>query len=93
MIYGTRIRMRAVERSDLPMFVGWLNNPEVRQGLAHNPPLSQVEEERWFENMLERPGDEHPMAKADLAKYFDHLKGPTRKELGASPENEHRKAA
>jgi RimJ/RimL family protein N-acetyltransferase len=43
------------------MFVGWLNNPEVRQGLAHNPPLSQVEEERWFENMLERPGDEHPM--------------------------------
>lgn len=38
-------------------------------------------------------GDEHPMARADLAKYFDHLKGPTRKELGASPENEHRKAA
>lgn len=61
MIYGTRIRLRAIERSDLPLFVGWLNNPEVRQGLAHYRPFSQVEEERWFENMLERPGDEHPM--------------------------------
>lgn len=61
MIYGNRIRLRAPERRDLPLFVGWLNNPEVRQGLAHYRPFSQVEEERWFENMLERPPDEHPM--------------------------------
>lgn len=61
MIYGNRIRLRAPERSDLPLFVGWLNLPEVRQGLAQYRPFSLVEEERWFENMLERPADEHPM--------------------------------
>ena len=36
--------------------------------------------------------DDHPMAKVELAKYFDHLKGPARKDLGVSPENEHRKS-
>lgn len=33
---------------------------------------------------------EHPMAVHDIAKYVDHLKGPSRKHLGRSPE---RKAA
>ena len=61
MIYGERIRLRASERSDLQQFAAWLNDPEVRQGLAHYRPFSMVEEERWFENMLERPADEHPM--------------------------------
>ena len=61
MIYGERIRLRACERSDLQQFAAWLNDPEVRQGLAHYRPFSMVEEERWFENMLERPADEHPM--------------------------------
>jgi RimJ/RimL family protein N-acetyltransferase len=61
MIYGSRIRLRAVERSDLPLFVDWLNYPEVRRGLAQHRPFSLVEEERWFEKMLERPVDEHPM--------------------------------
>ena len=31
-------------------------------------------------------GEEHPMAKHDIAKYVDHLKGPSRKQLGRSPE-------
>lgn len=61
MIYGDRIRLRAAERSDLQLFVTWLNDPEVRQGLAHFRPFSMVEEERWFESMLERPGEEHVM--------------------------------
>ena len=61
MIYGKRIRLRAPERNDLPLFVGWLNIPEVRQGLAHYRPFSQVDEERWFDDMLNRPMDEHPM--------------------------------
>ena len=31
-------------------------------------------------------GDDHPMAKHDIAMYVDHLKGPDRKNLGFSPE-------
>lgn len=36
--------------------------------------------------------DRHPMAKIELGKYIDHVKG-SRKELGFSPENKYRKAA
>lgn len=33
-------------------------------------------------------GEEHPMAKHDIAQYVDHLKGPSRKDLGYSPERQ-----
>ena len=62
MICGDRIRLRADERADLPHFVEWLNDQEVRDGLSYYLPLSQVEEEQWFENMLKSPRDEHPFA-------------------------------
>ncbi|HSQ26755.1 MAG TPA: GNAT family protein [Anaerolineales bacterium] len=61
MITGDRVRFRAVERSDTPLFVEWLNDPEVTQGLNIYLPLSTAYEEKWFENMLNRPIDEHPM--------------------------------
>jgi RimJ/RimL family protein N-acetyltransferase len=61
MIYGRRIRLRHTEREDLPLFVAWINDPEVRQGLALYLPLSQAEEEHWFENMLQRPVEERPL--------------------------------
>ncbi len=60
MIYGDRLRLRHVEREDLPRFVAWLNDPEVRQGLSGYLPLSMAEEEQWFEGMLKRPPDEQP---------------------------------
>jgi RimJ/RimL family protein N-acetyltransferase len=61
MIYGKRIRLRAPEREDLPLFVEWLNDPEVRQGLGHFLPMSNAREERWFEDMLKRPPETHPL--------------------------------
>jgi diamine N-acetyltransferase len=61
MIYGERIRFRAVEKADLPIFVKWLNDPEVRQGILIHNPISQAEEENWFEGMIKRPPDEHIM--------------------------------
>lgn len=62
MIYGKRTRLRHVEREDLPRFVEWLNDPEVRQGLAMYLPISHAEEEKWFEKILERHRDEQPLA-------------------------------
>lgn len=62
MIYAERIRLRADERADLPRFVEWLNDPEVREGISYYLPLSQVEEEHWYENMLKSPPEEHPFA-------------------------------
>ena len=61
MIFGERVRLRGIERADLHYFVAWLNDPEVRENLLMQIPLSQAMEENWFENMLKRPAEEHPM--------------------------------
>jgi diamine N-acetyltransferase len=52
-ILGKRLRLRAIERSDIPTFVRWLNDPEVIKHLLLYLPISQVQEERWFEAQLE----------------------------------------
>jgi RimJ/RimL family protein N-acetyltransferase len=61
MLYGNRIRLRGNERSDLPKFVEWLNDPEVRRFLSKSMPISQVAEEQWFENMLKRSSEEQSL--------------------------------
>jgi diamine N-acetyltransferase len=61
MIYDENLRLRAPTRSDLPQFVAWLNDPEVRKGLLRNMPLSLEEEEIWFENLLKQPAEGRPM--------------------------------
>lgn len=61
MIYGERVRLRSIEREDLPRFVAWLNDPEVRENLLMQNPLSQAMEENWFESMLKLPVEEHPL--------------------------------
>ena len=61
MIYGDRIRLRAPTRSDLPQFVEWLNDPEVKAGLLMALPLSFEDEEAWFENMRKSPAAQHPL--------------------------------
>lgn len=53
MINGKKVRLRAIEREDIPKFVRWLNDPEVTQYLTLYMPISRVEEERWFEQQLE----------------------------------------
>ena len=58
MIIGEHIRFRSPEREDLPRFIAWLNDPEVRAGLLLYLPMSLAEEEGWFQRMLERPVDE-----------------------------------
>ena len=62
MIIGDQIRFRAIEKKDLPYFVKWLNDPEVRQGLSLLVPLSLAEEEDWFEGVLKRSPFERPLA-------------------------------
>src|SRR5262245_24026581 len=49
MLIGTRVRLRALEREDVPTFVRWFNDPEVRRYLNLFEPMSRAREERWFE--------------------------------------------
>ena len=62
MILGERVRLRPVEREDLPRFVRWFGDPEVRAGLSVHLGFSLAGEERWFEQVLQRPTDEQPLA-------------------------------
>ena len=61
MIIAETVRLRAIERQDLPLFVAWLNDPEVRQNLLVNIPLSQAQEDGWFERTLTRSLEEQPL--------------------------------
>jgi len=54
MIVGEKVRLRPIERDDLPRFVAWFGDPEVRRHLALYLPFSLAQEERWFEKLLER---------------------------------------
>ena len=62
MIYGKRVRLRAIEREDIPHFVDWLNDPDVIAGLLINLPMSSWDETRWFENLSNRAAEERPLA-------------------------------
>jgi UDP-4-amino-4,6-dideoxy-N-acetyl-beta-L-altrosamine N-acetyltransferase len=52
MIHGTITRLRRIERDDIPTFVRWFSDPEVREFLLLNRPISMAEEEKWFEQQL-----------------------------------------
>ena len=55
MIEGERVRLRAVERADIPTFLRWFNDPEVTQYLSMYMPISEAAEERWYERLLDDP--------------------------------------
>jgi RimJ/RimL family protein N-acetyltransferase len=57
MIRGTEIILRALEHDDLPHFVNWINDPEIRHFMAMRYPLSMAEEEKWWQGFQEREDD------------------------------------
>lgn len=58
-LYSERLRFRAAERSDIPQFLKWINDPEVTENLMHHYPISITEEESWYESMIKNPAAEH----------------------------------
>jgi RimJ/RimL family protein N-acetyltransferase len=62
MILGESVRLRPVERADLPRYVKWFGDPDVRAGLAMFLPISEAQEDLWFESNLSRPPGEQAWA-------------------------------
>ncbi len=62
MIYGDQVRLRPIEEEDLPFYVKWFQDPEVRRGLSLILPPSLAEEKQWFEGVLKRDMYERPLA-------------------------------
>jgi RimJ/RimL family protein N-acetyltransferase len=61
-IFGKRMRLRAVEHDDVKKFHEWVNDPEVTIGLALYLPMSMVDEENWFNSLAKRDPKEKPLA-------------------------------
>ena len=49
MIVGKRVRLRAVEPTDLERCLRWINDPDVTGHLTMREPISSVSETRWLE--------------------------------------------
>jgi RimJ/RimL family protein N-acetyltransferase len=62
MIYGSNLRLRAIERDDVRSFYQWVNDPDVARGLSLYLPLSMGDEEKWFDGQQERDLPERPLA-------------------------------
>lgn len=73
MILGQRVRLRAIERSDIPTFVRWFNDPEVRQYLLMYTPMSAAQEERWFESHLNARDDYLYAIEAHVGEQWVHI--------------------
>ena len=65
MIYGNKIRLRAIERDDIPRFVKWFNDPEVRYFLSTVRPLNRMAERSFLEEFSK--GAKDPSADIILA--------------------------
>ena len=57
MIRGRKICLRALKHDDLPHFVRWINDPEVRRFMVMRYPFSMTEEENWWKSLVARKGD------------------------------------
>ncbi|HRF48673.1 MAG TPA: GNAT family protein [Anaerolineales bacterium] len=53
MIIGKKTRLRPIEKDDLTRYVRWLSDPELRSYLNQTLPLSQAQEEKWYERNLQ----------------------------------------
>jgi len=59
--YG-RLTFQALDKSQLPIYVEWMRDPEVTHNLGvPMVPYSVADEETWLENEFKRPIDERTM--------------------------------
>jgi len=61
-IYGERVRLRAVEREDISKLHEWVNDPEVTRGLSMYLPMSLSDEENWLNSLASHDQREKPLA-------------------------------
>ncbi|MBN1440908.1 MAG: GNAT family N-acetyltransferase [Anaerolineales bacterium] len=60
--FGEKIRLRAIERDDLPRYVAWFADSAVSENLSSQMPMSLAHEERWYEENLKQPPDQQALA-------------------------------
>jgi RimJ/RimL family protein N-acetyltransferase len=73
MIRGSKTSLRALGQDDLPHFVRWINDPEVRRFMMMRYPLSMTEEENWWESFVARKGDHIFAIEASDGTYIGNI--------------------
>ena len=53
MIEGKKIRIRAIEKTDIDEIMKWINDREVMDNLIMRYPVSRYKEEKWIEKALD----------------------------------------
>ncbi len=54
---GKKIRIRAIEKTDIDEIMKWVNDPGVVDNLLMRYPVSRYQEEKWIEKMLDGTSD------------------------------------
>lgn len=57
-LQGKNIFLRNLRRSDVPIMVQWINNPEISRYLQVESPVTEEEESMWVENMRDGENDQ-----------------------------------
>jgi len=73
MIQGHRVRLRAVEPTDLPDYRRWLNDPEVSRYLKLYAPLSMPDEEAWYQAMRADPAQRVFAIETETGQHIGNL--------------------
>ena len=60
-LYTERLRLRASEKEDVPLFLKWINDPEVCEHLGQYAVMNRIQEEAWFESVSKGPRTELPL--------------------------------
>ena len=64
MLTGERAALGPLRREHLPSFAQWINDPEVRRGLAYRGLANEDAELKWYEEMTEAARAPRPTAAA-----------------------------
>ncbi|WP_170075524.1 GNAT family N-acetyltransferase [Paraclostridium dentum] len=55
MILGSKVVLRALNRSDMKSVLNWVNNPQIKNLTGSIFPVSEIEHEKWFESKILDP--------------------------------------
>lgn len=73
MLQGERVRLRAVEPSDLADYHRWLNDPEVARYLTIYAPLSMADEEAWYAAVRSDPNQKVLAIESETGQHIGNL--------------------
>lgn len=77
MLKGEKVLLRPVKRTDISLFLKWVNDPEVTQYLDMYLPITEMGEEKWIEDVATA------RAASDVSLVIEAMKNGTSQPIGS----------